>query len=101
MKSTFHNCKAAVVAVFHNQVQSGQPNVGAEIQLESSVLFLGTPAAFLVVEHSEQHPQVQQGHDDEPHQDWQKGRHKNIDNSEEDTFVWDNPLLTGLKLFLL
>jgi len=36
--------------------------------LKLSVVFLRAAAASLVVEHREQHPQVQQGHGDEPHQ---------------------------------
>lgn len=32
------------------------------------VIFLGPAALFLVVDHGEQHPQVQGRHDDESHQ---------------------------------
>lgn len=42
-------------------------------QLKLSVLFLGAAAVSLVVDHREQHPQIQQGHGDEPHQNCAKG----------------------------
>lgn len=45
-----------------------QSSLICRIQLKKLVFLLGAAAASLIVEHSEQHPQVQQGHRYEPHQ---------------------------------
>lgn len=54
-------------------VRSSHPaKLGRSSSWSVLVVFLGPAALFLVVEHGEQHPQVQGRHDDEPHQNCDK-----------------------------
>lgn len=65
----------------------------AESSVKHLVFLLGAAAASLIVEHSEQHPQVQQGHRYEPHQNcgkekrWSETRKadSNVSESHKDS----------------